>query len=519
MKSELRKKDAQLEESRDENRRLASAAGRSRDGSPGFAGGSSRGDSPSSSESSAGSELDRREAGSLGGSDDEKDALRAALAENASLKKFLRDYGMTWVGDGDARASVSTRGAEEGGDERSRRDKKVTSSRLKARAEAARANKPVQTASVPEPGGTDASAPTTRKDGGSAGGSAGGAPGVRETRARAGEMPSSSFDPGEEVPPPPRDPSFSVDVEKLLASIAELNAVAGDGKSSVVVGPNGERRLETPSAKTLTLFADGFVVDDDVSAFRAFADGKNRSYIRDLLDGFFPYEYKEAHPNGVPFKLVDKSSELGAPAGRAFVAFTGGRARLDGKDGARDANATGVAATAETTRKQTEENKDAAFLERLPRVVVRDGAVVRVRESVGAAMAVPGGARTSKTQTVLETTVARGCFRSLLEREGRSAEGDADASRAERASSPSSLSTLRVKGMDGQKMYIVKLAADDTVGKLRRYLRSAVAGDDDAPSGGFEIRNAYPPRTFADDAATLRDAGLVPNATLLLRPA
>lgn len=310
-----------------------------------------------------------------------------------------------------------------------------------------------------------------------------------------------------------------MDVEKLLASIAELNAVAGDGKSSVVVGPNGERRLETPSAKTLTLFADGFVVDDDVSAFRAFADGKNRSYIRDLLDGFFPYEYKEAHPNGVPFKLVDKSSELGAPAGRAFVAFTGGRARLDGKDGARDANATGVAATAETTRKQTEENKDAAFLERLPRVVVRDGAVVRVRESVGAAMAVPGGARTSKTQTVLETTVARGCFRSLLEREGRSAEGDADASRAERASSPSSLSTLRVKGMDGQKMYIVKLAADDTVGKLRRYLRSAVAGDDDAPSGGFEIRNAYPPRTFADDAATLRDAGLVPNATLLLRPA
>ena len=73
--------------------------------------------------------------------------------------------------------------------------------------------------------------------------------------------------------------------------------------------------------------------------------------------------------------------------------------------------------------------------------------------------------------------------------------------------------------MDGQKMYIVKLAADDTVGKLRRYLRSAIAGDDDAPSGGFEIRNAYPPRTFADDAATLRDAGLVPNATLLLRPA
>ena len=129
----------------------------------------------------------------------------------------------------------------------------------------------------------------------------------------------------------------------------------------------------------------------------------------------------------------------------------------------------------------------------------------------------------ARTQTVLKTTVARGCFRALLEAEGCSngvdAARDDDAVRARDAET--CVSTLRVKGMDGQKMYIVKLAADDTVGKLRRYLRSAGAGDDDkgCESQNFEIRNAYPPRTFADDALTLRDAGLVPNATLLLRPA
>lgn len=517
MKSELRKKDSQLEASRDENRALAEElARRSRDESPVSGGGDSgRGDSPSSS----GSEFrvsETRESETRGGSDDEQVAgrrsLRAALAENASLKKFLRDYGMTWVGDGDAREGEAKEKMGDGEDAKPevlnpKRGKKVVSNRLKARAEAARLNKP--TANVPvnsEPSGASgadaaALASAVPRD-------ASTEPLTEPLKKHDDESKNRSDD-----PPAVSDTHdhFAVDVEKLLASIAELNAVAGDGKSSVVVGAGGERRLEPRRAKTLTLFRDGFVVDDAPRTFRAFATStRNRSYVRDLADGFFPYEYKEAYPEGVPFKLLDRSHESGAPPGHAFVAFTGNRARLDGKRGE---DKTRVVQKTET---EGEKKKDTAFLEKLPRVVVRDGAVVRVREGVGAAMRGAGGAP-ARTQTVLETTVARGCFRALLEAEGCSngvdAARDDDAVRARDAET--CVSTLRVKGMDGQKMYIVKLAGDDTVGKLRRYLRSAGAGDDD----NFEIRNAYPPRTFADDALTLRDAGLVPNATLLLRPA
>lgn len=518
MKSELRKKDSQLEASRDENRALAEElARRSRDESPVSGGGDSgRGDSPSSS----GSEFrvsETRESETRGGSDDEQVAgrrsLRAALAENASLKKFLRDYGMTWVGDGDAREGEAKEKMGDGEDAKPevlnpKRGKKVVSNRrLQARAEAARLNKP--TANVPvnsEPSGASgadaaALASAVPRD-------ASTEPLTEPLKKHDDESKNRSDD-----PPAVSDTHdhFAVDVEKLLASIAELNAVAGDGKSSVVVGAGGERRLEPRRAKTLTLFRDGFVVDDAPRTFRAFATStRNRSYVRDLADGFFPYEYKEAYPEGVPFKLLDRSHESGAPPGHAFVAFTGNRARLDGKRGE---DKTRVVQKTET---EGEKKKDTAFLEKLPRVVVRDGAVVRVREGVGAAMRGAGGAP-ARTQTVLETTVARGCFRALLEAEGCSngvdAARDDDAVRSRDAET--CVSTLRVKGMDGQKMYIVKLAGDDTVGKLRRYLRSAGAGDDD----NFEIRNAYPPRTFADDALTLRDAGLVPNATLLLRPA
>lgn len=529
MKSELRKKDSQLEASRDENRALAEElARRSRDESPVSGGGDSgRGDSPSSS----GSEFrvsETRESETRGGSDDEQVAgrrsLRAALAENASLKKFLRDYGMTWVGDGDAREGEAKEKMGDGEDAKPevlnpKRGKKVVSNRLKARAEAARLNKP--TANVPvnsEPSGASgadaaALASAVPRD-------ASTEPLTEPLKKHDDESKNRSDDSDD----PPAETitlnsHFAVDVEKLLASIAELNAVAGDGKSSVVVGAGGERRLEPRRAKTLTLFRDGFVVDDAPRTFRAFATStRNRSYVRDLADGFFPYEYKEAYPEGVPFKLLDRSHESGAPPGHAFVAFTGNRARLDGKRG-EDKTRVVQKTSSVTDVTETEgekKNRDTAFLEKLPRVVVRDGAVVRVREGVGAAMRGAGGAP-ARTQTVLETTVARGCFRALLEAEGCSngvdAARDDDAVRARDAET--CVSTLRVKGMDGQKMYIVKLAGDDTVGKLRRYLRSAGAGDDD----NFEIRNAYPPRTFADDALTLRDAGLVPNATLLLRPA
>ena len=53
---------------------------------------------------------------------------------------------------------------------------------------------------------------------------------------------------------------------------------------------------------------------------------------------------------------------------------------------------------------------------------------------------------------------------------------------------------------------------DDTIGDVRAAM--------DRQRGGkalrYEIRTAFPPVTYADDAQTLREAGLVPNAALVL---
>ena len=126
--------------------------------------------------------------------------------------------------------------------------------------------------------------------------------------------------------------------------------------------------------------------------------------------------------------------------------------------------------------------KTKAFLDKLPPTVIRAGKVVEVRAGVEAMLR--GDDRGGDAgRTVLETTVSRECFRRLAEEDAAKANSeDGDETREASGatdepiepSADASLATLRVKGVDGQKMYVVKLRGGDTVGKAPRVPR---AGD------------------------------------------
>ena len=80
----------------------------------------------------------------------------------------------------------------------------------------------------------------------------------------------------------------------------------------------------------------------------------------------------------------------------------------------------------------------------------------------------------------------------------------------------------QVKSEDGQEKFILKLQYDDTIWSLRQCInehRAKLAKEQGkpAPAGGYEIRSAFPARAYAEAKETLREAGLVPNATLYLK--
>jgi hypothetical protein len=88
----------------------------------------------------------------------------------------------------------------------------------------------------------------------------------------------------------------------------------------------------------------------------------------------------------------------------------------------------------------------------------------------------------------------------------------------------SSVATIQVKldtsstptaaAGSGPRVLLVKLYADDTIASLRQHVNAARP----AGGGGYELRSAVPPRAYADLQQTLRQAGLMPNATLIVRP-
>lgn len=101
-------------------------------------------------------------------------------------------------------------------------------------------------------------------------------------------------------------------------------------------------------------------------------------------------------------------------------------------------------------------------------------------------------------------------------------------------------SMLRIKSENGEQAFLLMMRPEDTIGDVRTLLtqaRWALGGAGGcrgrsgpttrpdpfclvsraADANTFEIFSAFPPMVYQDDMLTLQDAGLVPNAALLLR--
>ncbi|KAK2582766.1 hypothetical protein KPH14_005031 [Odynerus spinipes] len=59
---------------------------------------------------------------------------------------------------------------------------------------------------------------------------------------------------------------------------------------------------------SLKFYKNGMIVQG--GPLRLYSDPKTTSFIRDILDGYFPSELQETYPNGVPFKVEDRRTVM-----------------------------------------------------------------------------------------------------------------------------------------------------------------------------------------------------------------
>ncbi|ORY40216.1 hypothetical protein BCR33DRAFT_740476 [Rhizoclosmatium globosum] len=88
--------------------------------------------------------------------------------------------------------------------------------------------------------------------------------------------------------------------------IKELNHIAGEGVAVIKV-VDGTSRLKTPEKLVLSVYSNGIILQN--GQLRPHNDPSVKLFMRDILDGYFPYELKDLYPDGVPFEVRDCHDE------------------------------------------------------------------------------------------------------------------------------------------------------------------------------------------------------------------
>lgn len=266
--------------------------------------------------------------------------------------------------------------------------------------------------------------------------------------------------------------------------IQELNDMISAEPAQVVTEEGGKiTKLARPSEILeqirVVFYSNGLMVRR--GPFRECGSESYKQFTRDIMDGYFPAEFKDDYPDGVVFVLVDRHN----------IAYDSSVA--DKED-------------ALTAQK---------LLQRLPKTVIRNGEIVDVRSSVqdrlGLDKASNGDAQAKNTLKSSASSAQEKSRDQIL------LQSVAFIHCEEQHRKPV---TVQLRWIDGS-LLVVKLDVSDDVGTIRSLVESYFASRVDSKADSketayppqFELRTVWPARCVDDDCS-LADAGLVPNGTL-----
>ncbi|XP_031607376.1 UBX domain-containing protein 11 [Oreochromis aureus] len=280
---------------------------------------------------------------------------------------------------------------------------------------------------------------------------------------------------------------FHINFDLVLQRIRELNVLAGEGESFVQMTATGAQ-LAKKDPIPLRLYRNGIVMFD--GPFRSYQEHSTQQCMQDLMDGYFPSELQERFPDGVPFELHDRRYEE-FNSRLPWETFPGEGQPVCGD---KDESASALSSHLPGKKMTTDQ-----FLNKLPKLVVKAGRVIDIRNSLRAKLQGTSDVDSSSSVILIDTP---------------SLQASTERLQAFSAYQPAcNVITLKVKSEDGSHTYIVKMSPSETVGDLRRYLDKHRRGD----VSSYDIISAYPQCNYDDDGQTLQSRGIVRNATLLLR--
>lgn len=273
----------------------------------------------------------------------------------------------------------------------------------------------------------------------------------------------------------------SLDFDIFSKKIDELNSLIGDEPTQVIKQNRGDhitakfaRLRELVDTVKITMYKNGLMIKR--GPFRPVGTDSYVSFVADIMDGYFPSEFRESCPDGVVFDLVDKRN----------VVF-------------RDDN------TTESSHRQ-DQLKASQLIQKLPKTVIKDGDIVNVRNGVESKL-LPDEV---KSDTVLSNKPVfsgknvfhlQTCAKVAIER-GDDIDNEI-------------ITSVQVKWYNGSDIFILKMFGWEIVGNIKIAIVKHF-GSDKCSYDDFVLRCAYPPCDVKEHL-TLSEAKLVPSGTLHAR--
>ena len=99
-------------------------------------------------------------------------------------------------------------------------------------------------------------------------------------------------------------PNGPIDMVAFMKRIEGLNELVDSNRKLTDV--NGIKKFKEPKMIKLVLLNDGFTVNN--GPLRLYSEKDNGMFIQDIVDGYFPGEFKAENPDGVKFTVDDQRS-------------------------------------------------------------------------------------------------------------------------------------------------------------------------------------------------------------------
>jgi hypothetical protein len=287
-------------------------------------------------------------------------------------------------------------------------------------------------------------------------------------------------------------------------AVQELNAIIYSEPSQVMTD-NRKARLVSAVERTekirIIFYQNGIMIQN--GPFRPNHSSSFQSFVQDIVDGYFPSEFKNQYPDGVLFDLLDHHS----------IPYTNEHFQ------------------------QHYSLSSSQFLSRLPKAMIKDGEIINIRndieEKLGKGKGKGGSssshlqpsnisnnlnnnnnnskmttAVTRPTTTTIATTNILNTFvtrNKLLEQ-----------STSNHQPSKEEIVHIHIRWCDEKKtVFQAAMFAHDTIQHLREEIARHLTIDvqTDLHCTTIELRSAYPSKLLTDEM-TFKEAGLVPNGTI-----